>query len=122
MFPFYVSGSDPISRGRSPFMYQARIPSRGSPGSLGSEVGLGGSLGLPGHWSRLGGEMSQNHCVFLSKVVRPSVSCERGEGGYHQVRSLRTKVVSDRRRITPQGTPNTEDNPPEPLQQKQFGE
>ncbi len=96
--PFMSQARIP-SCGRSPFMYQARIPSRGSPCSLGSEVGLAGSLRLPGHWSRLGRNMSQNHHVFLSKVARPSISHERGEGGYHEVRSLRTKVV---RRFCPE--------------------
>ena len=36
--------------------------------------------------------MCQNHGVLLSKVARPSVSCERGEGDPHDLRSLRTKV------------------------------
>ena len=81
------------SRKRSPFMYQARIPSRGSPCSVASQVGLGDSLGLFGHWSRPGGKMSQNHRVVLSKVARPTISRERGEGAYHELHSLRTKVV-----------------------------
>ena len=57
---------------------------------------LGGIWG--GIWNHLGarGKTYQNICILKSKVTRPTVSCERGEGGYHQVRSLRTKV--DRRR------------------------
>ncbi len=49
-------------------------------------------------WEASGSQLKtyQNMCVIQSEVARASVSCERGEGGYHQVRSLRTKV--DRRR------------------------
>ena len=36
--------------------------------------------------------MMQNHCVFLSKVARPTILAESGEGDPHDLRSLRTKV------------------------------
>ncbi len=38
------------------------------------------------------GKMSQNHGVLLSKVSRPAVLAESGEGDMHDLRSLRTKV------------------------------
>ncbi len=60
---------------------------------LGSPGLPGGSLGLQGHGRRLGGKMMQNHNVFLTKVARPPVLAESGEGDPHDPRSLRTKVV-----------------------------
>ena len=36
--------------------------------------------------------MMQNQLVFLSKVARPTVLAESGEGDPHDLRSLRTKV------------------------------
>ena len=59
---------------------------------LGSPGLPGGSLGLQGHGRRLGGKMIQNHSAFLSKVARPTISAESGEGDPHDLRSLRTKV------------------------------
>ena len=37
-------------------------------------------------------KVDQNHRVFLSKVARPTISRERGEGDPHDLRSGRTKV------------------------------
>ena len=34
-----------------------------------------------------------NHMFFLSKVARPTISHESGEGDPHDLRSLRTKVI-----------------------------
>ncbi len=44
------------------------------------------------HGRRLGVKMMQNHRVFLSKVARPTISRERGEGDPHDLRSLCRKV------------------------------
>ena len=85
-------------------------------GSRGSEVGLGGSLGLLGHWSRRGGKMNQNHRICLPEVARPTISRERGEGGYHQVRSLRTKVVRHSAGGIRGSAPGPYTKPPGPLQ------
>ncbi len=46
----------------------------------------------PGGQRRLRGKSCQNQRVFLSKVARPTILAESGEGDPHDLRSLRTKV------------------------------
>ncbi len=71
-------------------------------GALLGSLGLpGGSLGLPGHGRHLGGKMMENHYVFLSKVARPDILHERGEGDPHRLPRLRTKVGGRRPRADP---------------------
>ena len=56
---------------------------------------LGAIWGLDGPWEakmQSGGKMCQNHCVFLSKVARPTISSARERPDPHQVRSLCIKV------------------------------
>ena len=52
----------------------------------------GGSPRPPGLQRRFGAKVCQNHCVLSTKVARPSVLAESGEGDTHDPRSLRTKV------------------------------
>ena len=56
-----------------------------------------------GHQRRLGGKMWQIMYVSLSKVARPTISHESGEGDPHDLHSLRTKV-SGRESVNPGGT------------------
>ena len=65
----------------------------------------GGSLGLQGHGRCLGAKMMQDHCVLLSKVARPTILAESGEGDPHDLRSLHTKVAGRRGRADPAQTP-----------------
>ena len=47
----------------------------------------------------------QNHCVFLSKVARPTILAESGEGDPHRLPHLRTKVGGRAPRADPAMTP-----------------
>ena len=73
---------------------------------MASERHLGGSR-IPGGSQRLqmapGRKLCQNHCVFLSKVARPTISPARDESRCHHLRSLRTKM-SGRKWALPPGT------------------
>ena len=82
----------------------------------------GGSPRPPGLKGRLGVKIMQTHSVCLSKVAQPTILAESGEGDPHDLRSLHTKVGGHRGQQSRHEIPNTEDTPPEPLQQRQFGE
>ena len=53
----------------------------------------GDSLGQSGLGTAFGSKSNEFICVFLSKVVWPTISPQTGEGDMHEVPRLRTKVV-----------------------------
>ena len=88
------------------------------PGALGLAPleASGKPLKPSGALSGLRRNLCRNHCIFLSKVARPTISSRREGGNMDDLRSLRTKVDGKKHpfwRSTNQPVP---ESPPEPLQ------
>ena len=110
---WFLGSSPGSSPGASPGNSPGSSPGSslgGSPGTSlesfpGSSLGLsrklsgapgrpsGDSLRQSGLGTAFGSKSDKFICVFLSKVARPTISPQSGEGDMHEVPRLRTKVV-----------------------------